>query len=161
MNEPTPLLQSKELTVTDQDGKQRTFLISKFDAVTGREIVAKYPTSAIMQAIPKLGDYQVSEDTMIKLMHYVAVQPAEGPTLRLSSRALINNHVGDWETLAKIEMAMLEYNCSFFTSGRIFGFFDDIAQKFLQKIIEISTLSSEPSSPAGKPPSTSSGPSTH
>ena len=75
----------------------------------GREIVAKYPVSAL----PKLGDYAVNEEVMLKLMSFVAVQVGESQQ-RLSSRAMINNHVPDFETLAKIEMKMMEYNCSFF-----------------------------------------------
>jgi hypothetical protein len=33
--------------VTDTSGKERHFTLSKFPAVIGREIVAKYPTSAL------------------------------------------------------------------------------------------------------------------
>ena len=104
------------------DGKE--FILSKFPAVAGREIIAKYPLSGL----PKLGDYQLNEETMLKLMSYVAVKIGDAP-IQLSTRGLVDNHAGSWETLAKIEVSMMEYNCSFFQNGRISTFFDDFAQK--------------------------------
>ena len=99
------LLDPKEIEI---DGK--TFVISKFPAVAGREIVANYSLSAL----PKVGDYEVNAQMMHKLMSYVGVPNASEQPLQLCTTALIDNHVGGWETLAKVEMAMMEYNCSFF-----------------------------------------------
>ena len=126
-----PLLQPKTFEIVDQNGRTRIFLISKFPAITGREIIAKYPLSAI----PKLGDYAVNEQTMLKLMSYVAVVP-EGDgvqPIRLVTEELINNHVADWETLTKLEVKMLEYNTSFFTGGFVQGF----TQMLLDKLAPI------------------------
>lgn len=123
------LIEPKELQIGD-----RTFIISKFPAVAGREIIAKYPTSGL----PKLGDYQVNEETMLKLMSYVAVPQDARPPQRLNDKRLVDNHVLDWEALAKIELAMLEYNCSFLQNGRALTFLEDIAQKlptFVTKIV--------------------------
>jgi hypothetical protein len=113
------LLEPKIATINGKD-----FYLSKFPAVAGREIIAKYPLSGL----PKLGDYKVNEETMLKLMNFVAVQKGDA-SIRLSTPALIDNHVGDWETLARIEIAMLEYNCSFFQNGRVSTFLEDTAQK--------------------------------
>jgi len=118
------LLEPKEVEFTTQGGEVKTFLLSKFPAIAGREIVAKYPLSAM----PKLGDYAVNEETMLKLMAFVAVSLPTGP-LRLSTRALVDNHVPDWETLARLEVGMMEYNCSFFGNGRASTFFEAIGQK--------------------------------
>lgn len=118
------LLEPKDFTVTTQAGEERTYILSKFPAVAGREIIAKYPLSAM----PKLGDYAVNEETMLKLMAYVAV-PTDNGELPLKTRALVDNHVPDWETLARIEVGMMEYNCSFFGNGRASTFFAGIAQK--------------------------------
>jgi hypothetical protein len=139
------LLQPKEFTATAQDGGERSYTLSKFPAVQGREIIAKYP----MSALPKLGDYQVSEETMLKLMAFVAVE-SNGKQIRLGTRALIDNHVPDWETLAKIEMAMMEYNCSFFQDARISNSLAGFAQKLMEKISETLTASSARSSPTTK-----------
>lgn len=107
------LLEPKSFTVTTQYKGDKTYTLSKFPAVAGREIVAKYPVSLM----PKLGDYEVNEATMLKLMAYVAVETGPGTTQRLENRTLVDNHVPDWETLARIEWAMIEYNTSFFGQG--------------------------------------------
>lgn len=137
------------------DGK--VFVLSKFPAVAGREIVAKYPLSGM----PKLGDYKVNEDTMLKLMAFVGVRLDNGTVLPLSTRALVDNHVPSWETLAKVEWAMMEYNCSFFGNGRASTFFDGIAQKLPSMITSILTDLSLQLSAKSKQPSTNSEPSTH
>lgn len=139
------LLQPKELVLTDSNGVTKTYILSKFPAVQGREIVAKYPTSNL----PKLGDYAVSEETMLKLMCYVGVSVGD-KVLQLTTRELVNNHVTDWETLAKIELAMMEYNCSFFQKGTLSDFLGDVVQKVIMKISEISIPSSAQSSEPGK-----------
>lgn len=147
------LLEPKELVLKDQKGIERTFILSKFPAVAGREIVAKYPLSNI----PKIGEYQQSEDVMLKLMAFVGVSRSEGgEPLLLSTRALVDNHVGDWETLARVEWAMLEYNTSFFGKGLNSDFFESISQKAVMWISQTLTTLSAQLSPAAKPPSKAS-----
>ena len=126
------LLEPKEIDVLLPDGTTKQYVISKFPAIAGREIVCKYPLSGM----PKLGDYAVNEETMLKLMAYVAV-PTDNGLLRLSTRALVDNHIASWETLGKLEVAMLEYNCSFFGNGRASTFLDGIAQKAQVSISKI------------------------
>lgn len=124
------MIEPKELEL---EGK--TYILSKFPAIAGREIIAKYPVSNM----PKLGDYGVSEETMLKLMAFVAVKNENGEPLKLTTRALIDNHVGSWETLAKLEWSMMEYNCSFFQNGKVSTFFEGIAEKLPQLITKILT----------------------
>ena len=119
------MIQPQELTVTTQAGDERTYVLSKFPAIAGREIIAKYP----MSAMPKLGDYKVNEATMLQLMAFVGVPRTSGEPLMLTTRALVDNHVPDWETLARVEMAMMEYNVSFFGNGKASTFFEAIAEK--------------------------------
>jgi hypothetical protein len=137
------LLEPKSVTIDDKE-----FLLSKFPAVAGREIVAKYPVAML----PKLGDYQVSEEIMLKLMNYVAVEKGDA-TIRLSTVALVNNHTGSWETLAKVEIAMMEYNCTFFQKGRVSTFLEDSAQKVPAWISKILMALSAQSSQTEKRPS--------
>ena len=136
------LLEPKEITVETQKGENRAYILSKFPAVQGREIIAKYPLSAM----PKLGDYAVNEETMLKLMAFVAVPRDGGEPLPLSTRALVDNHVPDWETLARIEFAMMEYNVSFFGNGKGSTSLEAItkkAQAFLsQTLMDLSGQSS-------------------
>lgn len=136
------LLQPKEIEI---NGK--TYRISKFPATVGREIVAKYPVSNM----PKLGDYKVSEEVMLKLMSYVETVLPER-SIRLSTQELVNNHVPDWEVLAQLEWEMLSYNCSFLTNGKSLSFFEKLAHLAEQKISEILTVSLGKSSARAKQP---------
>jgi len=131
-------------------GGSKTFVLSRFPAIVGREIIAKYPLSAM----PKLGDYAVNEETMLKLMRYVGVVVTEGaePQL-LTTPALVNNHCDDWETLARVEVAMLEYNCSFFGNGKALDFFQSIAQQAKPMLSQMLTDSLAQLSARTKPPS--------
>lgn len=148
-------LDPTELVLTDDSGKEHKYILSKFPAVQGREIIAKYPTGML----PKIGDYAVSEEIMLKLMRFVAVE-SNGTRIPLTTQALVDNHVPSWEVLAQIEMAMMEKNCSFFRKGTLSASLADIAQKSLQKILEIVTPLSASSSQQTKPSTTNSEPST-
>lgn len=107
-------LQPKEITVATLMGEERTYIISKFPATVGREIMAEYTA-----AMPGSGDYTKNEAMMFKIMAHVAVNiPGRDAPLPLSTRALVDNHVPDWETLTKVELAIIDYNTSFFVNGR-------------------------------------------
>lgn len=146
------MLEPKEITITDQSGADRVYIIHKFPAVAGREIVTKYPLSNI----PKVAEYGQSEEVMFKLMAYVGVPRPDGGPLMLTTRALVDNHMPDWETLMKVEMAVLEYNVSFFGKGAISGFFESIAPKAAAWISKTLIPSLVASLQTEKPPSTSS-----
>lgn len=140
------MIEPKEVEIS---GKR--FVLSKFPAVQGREIVAKYPLSAM----PKLGDYAVNEEVMLKLMSYVGVPRDTGEALRLTTTALVNNHCGDWETLARVEIAMMEYNVSFFGNGNASTFLEGIVQKAQALLSKTLMDLKAQSSPRAGPPSTS------
>lgn len=150
-----PLLETKEVTIKLQSGEEKTYLLSKFPAIQGREIVTQYPLSAM----PKVGDYKVNEEIAIKLLSFVAVL-RDGEPLQLTTRQLIDNHIPDWETMARLEIAMMEYNCSFFANGRASTFFERIAQSLPQLISKILTDSLAQSSTKNRPATTNSEPST-
>lgn len=114
------MLEQKEITIND-----RVYILSKFPAVAGREIVTQYPISAV----PKLGDYQTNKEIMLKIMCYVGVKVNNSnTTLWLKTEDLVNNHIPDWELLMKIEWTMMEYNCSFFQNGKISNFLDSMTE---------------------------------
>lgn len=140
------MIEPKEVEI---NGK--TFILSKFPAIAGREIVARYTSSAL----PKLGDYKINEEIMHKIMSYVGVKLNDkAPPLMLTTAALIDNHTKSWETLGKLEVAMMEYNCSFFLSGRVSTFLQDIAQKIPESISKILIHLSQQLSQKEKPPLT-------
>ncbi len=123
------MINPKEITIFDQDEKERIYRISKFPADQGREIVSQYLPSLL----PKLGNYEHNEKMMFKLMCFVEAKSGEH-WVALTTRQLYNNHVPDWETSLKIEAAMMEYNCSFFKQGRSLDFLKSSVQKPLASI---------------------------
>lgn len=126
------LIDPKEIII-EYEGEKLKFNISKFPATVGREIISKYPTANI----PKLGDYKVSEETMLKLMKYVE-RVYDDRVQELTSQVLVDNHIPSWEVLTKIEALMIEYNCSFFRDGKVSDFLNKL--KCLANAKNIKTL---------------------
>jgi len=141
------LLQPKPQDIECQDGSKKAFILHKFPALAGREIVSQYPITAI----PKIGDYKTNEEVCLKLMAYVGVEVESGVVLPLNSRALVDNHVPDFEALIRLEAAMLEYNCSFFGNGKGSAFFEIIVAKAQQLISKTLTDFAGQSLPPVKP----------
>jgi hypothetical protein len=154
---PIDLLEPKEVEFELPDGSKKTYVLSKFPAVEGREIVCKYP----LTGLPKIGDYAENQEIMFKLMSYVSAKGPNDVLTRLATRELVNNHVKSFETLMRIEAAMMEYNCSFFLRGRLSNFFADLAARLPDAISSILTRSLEQLSQPAKPASTNSEQSTH
>lgn len=113
------LIKPKDVSVKDIDGNEKAFVVSRFPAVAGREIVSKYPLSAL----PKLGDYAVNEETMLKAMAYVGVPTVQDEIQMLTTRALVDSHVTDFEMLMRLEAEVLGHNTSFFQQGKTSAFF--------------------------------------
>lgn len=128
------MIKPKEVVLKNSDGEEKTFTISKIPAVDARKVLSMYPISNM----PKVGDYQVSEEAMYLLMRYVSVS-IEGREQALTTRALIDNHVDDGEQLIRLELEMLRYNTSFFQPGRNSDFFGTIIRKYLPLIIQTLT----------------------
>ncbi len=156
MSDERPLLKPEPFDLLDSDGKAKTFILSNFDAIAGREIITQYP----LTALPKAGDYPANRELMFKLMSFVAVVTGDGRELRLSTPELIMNHVDNGEMLMKLEMKMMEKNCSFFRDGRCLDLLDTVMQMFTKKLLETLTQSSELLSQQEKQPTTNSEPST-
>ncbi|CNI48426.1 hypothetical protein [Yersinia pekkanenii] len=151
------MLEPIEKEIPLPDGGTKTYILSKFPAIAGREIVTQYPTTGA----PKIGDYKTNEALMLKLMAYVAVPVEGGSQIPLTTSALVNNHVPDFETLMKLEWAMMEYNCSFFRNGAALGFLTGLTTKVQALITKTLTGLSQPSSEPTAPPSESCEKSTH
>ena len=112
------------------------YVLSKFPALVGREIILQYPTSAM----PKIGDYGTNEALMLKIMSYVAVKiDGRDEPMRLSSRALVDNHVKNAEDLMRLEWAMLSYNFAFFSNGSLSGIIDRVATQVVGLLQKTST----------------------
>jgi hypothetical protein len=126
------LLEPKEFAVTTLNGEEKTFVLSKFPSVIGREICAGYP----LTSVPKLSEYKSNEEIMLKLMRFVGIKL---PTmvLPLTTRELVDNHTSDWETLAKLEWEMLRYNTSFLSQEKVSTFLKDTIMKRLASTMPI------------------------
>jgi hypothetical protein len=135
------LIKPKEIVLTDLDGEEKTFVISRLPATIGREILAKYPVANA----PKLGDYGVSSEAMRLMMQHVAIPRDMDEPLRLKTQALIDNHVPDGQTLIKLEFEMLRYNCDFFGKGGSQDFLGSLIRKYLPLIMSTVTDSLPPS----------------
>lgn len=110
------MLEPKELEGT-------SFILHKFPATVGREIILQYPTSAM----PKIGDYATNEALMLKVMKYVGVKiDGRDDPLMLTTQQLVDNHVKDAETLMRLEWAMMSYNFAFFTNGSLSGILERV-----------------------------------
>lgn len=131
-----------EPEVVPIDGKE--FILSKFPAVAGREIITQY----VPTAMPKVGDYAANANIMRKIMSYVGVR-VEGrdDPLQLTTDALIDNHVSTPEMLLKLEIAMMRKNCAFFREGGVSTFFADMLQRAMSSIIPTLMDSLQQSSP--------------
>ena len=150
------LIKPKEVAIKDVDGIEKMFVISRLPAVTGREILAKYPLSNA----PKIGDYEVSKEAMLKMMAHVCVT-VDGEEIPLKTSTLIDNHVPDGESLIRLELEMLKYNTSFFGSGGNSGFLPFLISKVgssLPSVIKTLMASLQSSSAKGSPPSPNSKP---
>ena len=107
------------------------FVLSKFPATVGREVIMQYPTSAL----PKVGDYNTNEALMLKIMSYVGVTVAgrEEP-LMLASQSLVDNHIKSAEDLLRLEWAMMNYNFAFFGNGKLSGILDRVMSQAVSLI---------------------------
>lgn len=143
-------IKPKRVTVKDDDGDEKEFVISKFDCIFGREAATQY----LMTALPKIGDYPANEELMFRALCFAAAISADGNEIPLKSKALVMNHCTDWGMLTSLEKELMQYNISFLRDGRISTFFELLAQTFLRKISETLTPSSASSSTAEKPLST-------
>ena len=143
------LLAPKEITLIDGDGKERAFILSKMNAWDGLEIMARWPTTLAMSAIPKLGDWPAMQEIIQKIMNFVAV-PINGKPMRLTTVDLIKNHAGDWKCLKDVLEAEVQYNNGFFPVETISNFFAAAFQITLERISETFRSSSAPSSPTSK-----------
>lgn len=115
------LLHPKRIAVRTMDGETREYIISKFPATVGRDILTRLPDTGT--AAGRHEDLVPAVDVMLDIMSYVAVALEDSDTvLRLASLELVNRHVPDWETLTRIEEAMLTYNTSFMRDWRRLDF---------------------------------------
>ena len=139
------MIKPKTITVKDIDGQQREFIITRFPATDGMEILYKLPTAAL----PKIGDFNTLKEARNDIFKFVYVNIGE-KDMPLSTKALIDNHTGDAETAIKVMKEIIEYNYSFFQNGILSVFLERVAKKIPDIAQEILTRFSQQSSKRGK-----------
>lgn len=144
------LLDPKEITVITQDGTERTYLIGKFPALPGLELVTRLGSAAAAVA----RDPQPAIDLIQRVLTYVAVPGANGEPLQLKTAALIDNHVPDWETGARLVKEVAVYNTSFFQNEKLLASLRGFARTLKLKNIETLMQSLDRLSQKDAPPST-------
>ena len=127
------LLKEPVEIVTTRTGS--TFRISKYDCITGREIMFKYPISNL----PQLGEYKSSEEIAMKSMSFVEKKLEDGRWIRLDTPLLVKQHVYDALELAELEWNMLKYNFDFFQNGATSRFIQSLGEIAEAKVIKILT----------------------
>lgn len=108
------------------DGK--SYVISKFPAMVGIEIATKLT----MEYLKNVGDYNIFQDLILKVMSYVAAKDDAGNYRALNHKGLIDSFLNteySTESLLKIIAHMAEYNFSFFQKGSLLTFLENIGQK--------------------------------
>lgn len=127
----------------------KAYVLTKFPATVGREIITQYP----MSALPKIGDYKTNHELMQRIMSFVGVE-VEGrqDPLMLSTEALINNHVKKTEDLMRLEWMMIEYNFDFFGDGRASNWLGMVADRLTPLISKTLTDLLGQSSAKSSPP---------
>lgn len=129
------LIEPKDFVVKTQGGLEKTFILSKIPYMSGgREICSQFITTAM----PKIGNYPMNEDLAKKMFSFVGVK-TDGGVVRLLTADLINNHVPDFQTGARLEKEMLEYNFGFFDPEKISAFQKALGQKLQGLIMPILT----------------------
>lgn len=128
------LLRPKEFKIkTEYDGEY-TYLLSRipYDP-DGKEIgVLLVPTAV------KTGDYKAHHALCRRMYNYIARVVDDKPII-LSTSDLINNHVPDFNTGIKLEVAMMEYNYLFFVKGVVSSFSNGCAPMFQEWSTKILT----------------------
>lgn len=147
------LLNPKTVFVDDRNGVKQGFVVGQFPAIAGREIAAKYPTSiAALAKQWEENQYGENEKIMLKAMSYVEKVLEDGTTVRLTTAALIDNHVPDAECLMRLEKELLEHNFSFFEKFTRSISSGGMLQNMLKLIMSTLTLSLQQSSKQDKQP---------
>ena len=130
------LLKPKDLELVDIDGVKHRYRLGRIPYMDdGREICSQF----VVTAAPKLGNYAENKRLSHILFKYVAVITDENTELLLSTPALINNHVPDFQTGMKIEGEMIQHNLGFSLAGILQKYQQEWKQAAPQFIAEILT----------------------
>ncbi len=111
----------------------KEYIIHKWSALAGRELITQFPTSAL----PVIGNYKLNEKYCLELMKYVqAVVKDSGQEhlIRLDDFAKVDSHIENFKCLMELEKECIFYNCGFFPQGGILNSLIGLIKKHLPQI---------------------------
>lgn len=124
------LLEPKEIEINGHK-----FIISKMPCTVAQEVIFNLPNGLI----PIISDFKKAEEQAFKMLSYCERVYTDGRgSIPLISKAIIDNHVNDFDTLRKLEWECLQYNFSFFMDGRALNFLNEgisLAKSSLSEIL--------------------------
>lgn len=124
------------------------FIISKMPCTVAQEVVFNLPGGLI----PVLSDFTKAEEQAFKMLSYCERVYTDGHSVPLISKAIIDNHVPNFDTLIKLEHECLQYNYDFFGNGRALDFLNKAVSLAKSNVSEILTdLLGKLSHPEGQP----------
>jgi hypothetical protein len=148
------LLDPKEVAVASQDGEEKTYLVSKFPADPGMELVVE--VACIAGGLATNNPNPASMIAIIdKALSYAAVPGANGDPIPLTTAALRKSHIPDWEAKLALFFEVAKHNVGFFRNGRASGSFGMLARILSQKTTGTSMESLAQSFLRGAQPSAS------
>lgn len=126
------LIKPKTIDLPDVDGVMHSVTLSRIPYMPlGREIAL----SGALSALPKVGDYKISEDIAYRMLALVEINKGD-QSIRLNTKALVANHILDPVLGGRIELAMIAYNFDFFGKGGLSGFLAGSLRKHLPLILQ-------------------------
>ena len=125
------LLEPKEVEINGQK-----FIISKMPCTVAQEVIFNLPNGLI----PIISDFKKAEEQAFKMLAYCERVYTDGrSSVPLISKAIIDNHVNDFDTLRKLEWECLQYNFNFFADGRALNFLNEGVSLVKSNLSEILT----------------------
>lgn len=136
-----PLLEPKKVEIADKvANKTNTFIISKIPAFAAMGLMVQDLPSLVLSI--NSGNREKIEKFTLETLSYVAVE-VDGQKVRLSTKALIDNHCPSFETISLLLAEMIDYNTSFFRDGRSLNFLKRLEALATAKVTEILTVLSD------------------
>lgn len=135
------LLQPKEVIIEDKVANEsNTYVISKIPAFEAMGLMVQDLPALVLNI--NSGNREKIEKFTIEVLNYVA-RKKDGETIRLSTKALIDNHCPSFETISLLLAQMIDYNTSFFRDGKSLSFLKRLEALATAKVTEILTTLSD------------------
>lgn len=111
--ESSVLLEPKQIDINGYK-----FIISKMPCTVAQEVILRLPSGLI----PMLNNFDISQEMAFKMLSYCQRVHADGRSVPLISKEIIDNQVPNFQTLLQLEQECMTYNYDFFANGKLLDF---------------------------------------